>query len=234
MKRTLGIRQRSTFSCAVLLILCCGLALTGCNSASAPPPDTTPPTAPTSLVTTVASSSQINLSWTASTDNVGVTGYKVERCQGAACSNFAQIATPTATSFNDTGLTASTSYSYRVRATDAEGNLSTFSGPSTAMTMASNAAISVSISPRRGGAVISQAIGFTASVQNDVGAAGVTWTKTGGAFTNSRHFRYVLLHNCRFVHSNCYQQRRQHKVGISNRRSDRPHWRHNLSQQSVA
>lgn len=51
--------------------------------------------------------------------------------------------------------------------------------------MASNAAISVSISPRRGGAVISQAIGFTASVQNDVGAAGVTWTKTGGAFTNS-------------------------------------------------
>ena len=42
-----------------------------------------------------ASSSQINLSWTASTDNVGVTGYLVERCQGAGCTNFAQIATPT-------------------------------------------------------------------------------------------------------------------------------------------
>src|ERR1700719_2620511 len=63
-------------------------------------PDTTPPTAPTNLAATAASSSQINLSWTASTDNVGVTGYKVERCQGAGCSNFAQIATPVATTFN--------------------------------------------------------------------------------------------------------------------------------------
>ena len=34
---------------------------------------------------TAASSSQINLTWTASTDNVGVTGYRVERCQGAGC-----------------------------------------------------------------------------------------------------------------------------------------------------
>src|SRR2546421_10975363 len=68
-----------------------------------------------------------SLSWTVSTDNVGVTGYRVERCQGAACSNFAQIAAPTTSAFNDTGLTASTSYSYRVRATDAAGNLSTFS-----------------------------------------------------------------------------------------------------------
>jgi hypothetical protein len=54
--------------------------------------------------------------WTAATDNVGVTGYRVERCAGAGCTNFAQIATPTATSYSDTGLTASTSYSYRVRA----------------------------------------------------------------------------------------------------------------------
>ncbi len=184
-KRTLGIRERSTFCCVVLLILGCGLAFAGCNSNSTPPPDTTPPTAPTNLVTTVVSSSQINPSWTASTDDVAVTGYKVERCQGAACSSFAQIATPTSTSFNDTGLTASTSYSYRVRATDAAGNLSTFSGTSTGTTMSSNAAISVSILPRRGGAVISQTIGFTASVQNAVGSAGVTWTKTGGTFTNS-------------------------------------------------
>ena len=70
---------------------------------------------------------QINLAWTAATDNVGVTGYRVERCQGAGCSNFAQIATPSGTTFNDTGLTAATSYSYRVRATDAAGNLSGYS-----------------------------------------------------------------------------------------------------------
>src|SRR2546421_7625483 len=77
-----------------------------------------------------------SLSWTVSTDNVGVTGYRVERCQGAACSNFAQIAAPTTSAFNDTGLTASTSYSYRVRATDAAGNLSTFSFTATASTAA--------------------------------------------------------------------------------------------------
>jgi len=89
--------------------------------------DTTPPTAPTNLTATAASSTQVNLSWTASTDNVGVTGYRVERCQGAGCTTFAQVATPTATSYNDTGLTSNTSYSYRVRATDAAGNLSSYS-----------------------------------------------------------------------------------------------------------
>ena len=97
--------------------------------------DTTPPTAPSNLTATAASASQINLSWTASTDNVGVTGYLVERCSGAGCTNFAQIGTPTSTSFSDTGLTANTSYSYRVRATDAAGNLSGYSNTATATTL---------------------------------------------------------------------------------------------------
>src|SRR2546425_10789557 len=102
-------------------------------SASTPaPPDTTPPTAPTNLTASAATDTRINLSWTASTDNVGVTGYTVERCQGAACSNFAQIAPPAGTTFSDMGLTASTSYSYRVRATDAAGNLSSYSSSGTA------------------------------------------------------------------------------------------------------
>ncbi len=89
--------------------------------------DTTPPSAPTGLTATVASGSQVNLTWTASTDNVGVTGYRIERCQGSGCSNFTQIATTTGTSYSDTGLTASTSYTYRVRATDASSNLSAYS-----------------------------------------------------------------------------------------------------------
>jgi len=135
--RTQENRTSSAFACAAFLALCLVFLATGCNStSSAPPPDTTPPTAPTSLVATVVSPAQINLSWTASTDNVGVTGYKVERCQGAGCSNFAQIATPTATTLIDTGLTGSTSYSYRVRATDAAGNLSTYSAPATMATPA--------------------------------------------------------------------------------------------------
>src|SRR5580692_11499324 len=108
------------------------------NTASATtltPPDTTPPTAPTNLTATAASTTQINLAWTASTDNVGVAGYKVERCAGAGCTNFAQIATPTATTFNDTGLTSSTSYSYRVRANDAAGNNSAYSNTASATTL---------------------------------------------------------------------------------------------------
>src|SRR5439155_2222178 len=101
-----------------------------------PPSDTTPPTAPSNLTATPASSSQINLAWTASTDNVGVTAYQVERCQGAGCSSFAQIAAPAATAFNDTGLTASTSYSYRVRAADAAANPSPYSNTASATTQA--------------------------------------------------------------------------------------------------
>jgi len=157
--------------------------MSGCSSNSYnPPPDTTPPSAPTGLTATAVSTSQINLSWTASTDNVGVTGYKVERCQGAACSSFVQVATPTTTTFSDTGLTGSTSYSYRVRATDAAGNLSTFSNTSSATT--TTGPISVSITPVRGGATVSQSVNFTASLQNDASAAGVTWTTSGGTFSS--------------------------------------------------
>ena len=99
-----------------------------------PTPDTTPPTQPGTLSATAVSQGEVDLSWGASTDDVGVTGYKVERCQGAGCTNFAQIATPTGTSYKDTSVSASTSYSYRVRATDAAGNLGAYSNTATALT----------------------------------------------------------------------------------------------------
>ncbi|MEQ1545104.1 DUF4082 domain-containing protein [Methyloglobulus sp.] len=89
--------------------------------------DTTPPTVPTGLNAAATGSNQIGLAWTASTDNVAVTGYRVERCQGAGCTNFAQVATSTTTSFGNTLLTAGTTYLYRVQATDAAGNLSAYS-----------------------------------------------------------------------------------------------------------
>jgi len=151
------------------------LPLAGCNSGSyTPPPDTTPPSAPAGFTATAASSSQINLAWAASTDNVGVTGYKVERCQGAACSNFAEMATPTATTFSDTGLTGSTSYSYRVRAADAAGNLSSFSGTATTSTQAA-APVSVSIAPKRAAIAIGQTQTYVATVSNDSQNLGVSW-----------------------------------------------------------
>ena len=103
---------------------------------TAGPPDTTPPSAPSNFNAVAAGSSGIALSWTTSTDNVGVAEYRVERCQGAGCTNFVQVATPAATTFNDSGLTPSTTYRYRVRAADPSGNLSGYSGIATATTPA--------------------------------------------------------------------------------------------------
>ena len=92
--------------------------------------DTTSPTVPAGLTASAASSSQINLSWTASTDNVGVTGYKVYR-------GGTQVGTSAAASYLDSGLAASTSYSYTVAAFDAAGNTSAQSSGASATTLAS-------------------------------------------------------------------------------------------------
>ncbi|MCR8631220.1 DUF7594 domain-containing protein [Paenibacillus radicis (ex Xue et al. 2023)] len=91
--------------------------------------DTTAPTAPTNLGASAASSSQINLSWTASTDNVGVTGYDVYR-------GGSFLKSVTAASTSDTGLSASTTYSYYVKAKDAAGNQSAASNTASATTQA--------------------------------------------------------------------------------------------------
>jgi hypothetical protein len=98
---------------------------------------TTSPSVPTNLQATPVSSSQINLSWTASTDNVGVAGYKIYRCQGSGCSPTTQIATTTTTSYQDTGLTANTSYTYAVSAYDSDGNVSDKSRLVSAKTLSS-------------------------------------------------------------------------------------------------
>jgi chitodextrinase len=99
-----------------------------------PPPDTTPPSVPTGLSATAISSSQINLSWTASTDNVGVTGYRIYRCQGTSCTPSVQVATSATNSYSDTALSASTAYVYAVAAYDAAGNVSAQSTSASATT----------------------------------------------------------------------------------------------------
>ena len=98
-------------------------------------PDTVAPSVPTNLTATVISKSQVNLSWTGSTDNVGVAGYNIERCSGTGCTNFALIATVTGTSYSNTGLTALTTYRYQVKAFDAVPNTSGPSNIATATTL---------------------------------------------------------------------------------------------------
>ena len=92
-------------------------------------PDTTPPTAPTNLVASAARK-KINLTWTASTDDVGVTGYQVWR-SSSATGTFTQIATATSTTYNDNVASRSTWF-YYVKAFDAAGNVSAASPTATA------------------------------------------------------------------------------------------------------
>jgi len=155
--------------------------------------DTTPPTVPSNLTASPASSSQINLAWTASTDSggSGLAGYKIERCTGSGCTSFAEVATTTATSYSNTSLSASTPYTYRVRAYDNAGNNSSYSNTASATTQAapdatpptvtitsptSNPTYSTSSSPL--------SIGGTAS--DNVGVTQVTWANNrGGSGTAS-------------------------------------------------
>ncbi|MDP4500545.1 PQQ-dependent sugar dehydrogenase [Nonomuraea turcica] len=96
--------------------------------------DTTAPTAPGNLAASGTTGTGTALSWTASTDNVGVTGYDILRAPGSSGGAFSQAGTSATTSFTDTGLTANTTYRYQVRARDAAGNLSPVSNTVTVTT----------------------------------------------------------------------------------------------------
>jgi len=88
-------------------------------------PDTQAPTAPGSLVATVVSSSEIDLSWTASTDNVKVDHYKVYRSTNGLA--YSLVGTSTTTGFADLGVPGGTTNTYRVTAVDTAGNESAYS-----------------------------------------------------------------------------------------------------------
>ena len=92
------------------------------------PPDTTPPTAPADLTGSPLGISEIEVSWTASVDDVGPVTYQVYR-------SAALIETTVETTFNDTGLDPGTSYDYTVEAIDGAGNISELVGPVSAETL---------------------------------------------------------------------------------------------------
>lgn len=98
---------------------------------STPPADTQAPSQPTNLSVTGSTSSTVSLSWTASTDNVGVSAYEIY-----VNGNYTTTATSTTTVVN--GLTPSTTYSFYIIARDAAGNLSTQSNSVNGTTTASS------------------------------------------------------------------------------------------------
>ena len=95
-------------------------------------PDTQAPTVPANLAATNISITSLTLTWTASTDNVGVTGYDIY--QNGVKINPSNV---TSTSYNVSGLTAATTYGYSIRAKDAAGNQS---AATTTLNVTTNAA----------------------------------------------------------------------------------------------
>src|SRR6185437_2417550 len=145
--------------------------------------DTQPPKTPTNLTATAVSGSQINISWTASSDNVGVTGYLIERCAGVGCSNFARTVTVSATTYSDTGLVPNTSYTYQVKATDAAGNFSPYSNTATATTQQTIAGLVAAYSFDEG----------SGNTVTDLSGNGNNGTLTNTTWTNSGKFGNALV-----------------------------------------
>jgi hypothetical protein len=97
------------------------------------PGDTEPPTTPTDLSATPAGPHEVDLSWTAATDNIGVASYGVYR-------DGVLIGTASSTTFSDQTAVPDTTYEYAVDAVDAEGNRSALSAPATATTPSTSTA----------------------------------------------------------------------------------------------
>jgi hypothetical protein len=121
--------NRATFyKTARMLVFPTGLTATK-------PIDVTAPSTPSSLAATSPDPSKANLSWSASTDNVGVTGYKIYR-------NNSEIGTSATTSFTDSSTVEATIYNYTVKAYDNAGNFSASSNTATVTTQKTSINIS--------------------------------------------------------------------------------------------
>ena len=171
------------------------------TSASATTPgssgDSQSPTTPGGLTAQAAGSSQIDLAWAASTDNVGVTGYRIERCQGTGCTSFLEIAgtTGTGTVFSNSGLSSNTTYSYRVRAADAAGNLSGYSGVASATTASTISSLVAAYSFNEGTGTTVTDLSGNGNTGTIVGAAWTTAAKYGKALSFNGTTSYVDLGN---------------------------------------
>ena len=138
--------------------------------------DNQAPTAPTGLTAGTVTASQVPLSWTASSDDQGVAGYRVFR--GAA-----QVGEVAGTSYTDPTVAPSTTYSYTVRAYDASGNVSPASGPLTVTTPAASDTTgpTVSLTAPAAGATISGSATIKATAADPSGVAGVQFLLDGSA-----------------------------------------------------
>jgi hypothetical protein len=146
---------------------------TGTTSTS----DTTVPSAPANFAATAPDSTKVNLSWSASTDNVGVAKYRILR-------NDTEIMRENVTSFVDTAVVAGTTYNYKIQAIDAAGNFSAGSTASATVPAAAPALSDVIVTG------ISYANGiFTSTVKNQGTAATPAGVTIGVAYSVDGTFR---------------------------------------------
>ena len=120
-----GLSTATTYSYTVSAFDAAGNNSAPSSALSVTTLDTTAPSVPTGLAASGITATGATISWTASTDNVAVTGYKVFR-------NGVQVGAPAVPTFTDTGLSTATTYSYTVSAFDAAGNNS---APSSALSV---------------------------------------------------------------------------------------------------
>jgi chitodextrinase len=145
--------------------------------------DTTNPTAPTGLTLNSRTMTSISFKWTAATDDVGVTGYKIYR-------GSSQVGTSTGTSYNDTGLSPDTSYTYKVYATDAANHLSVASTAVAFATLADTVAPSVPTNLTSPSQTTSSAnLSWTASTDN-VGVTGYRVYRNGSSIGTTSSTSY--------------------------------------------
>ncbi|MBO3748851.1 glycoside hydrolase family 6 protein [Streptosporangiaceae bacterium NEAU-GS5] len=139
--------------------------------------DTQAPSTPSNLAASGTTSSGTSLAWTASTDNVGVTGYDILQAPGTTGGTFATVGTSATNSFAVTGLAASSTFRFQVRARDAAGNTSAVSNTVTVTTTGGGGTQSLVVSA----AAVSVPEGSTATYTvrlNIAPTANVTVTNT--------------------------------------------------------
>lgn len=143
-----------------------------------PPSDTTPPSAPGGL-TAQGRIGQAQLSWSAATDNMGVTVYNIHRSAGVGVvpTPANRVGQAASTTFIDN--TAAGTYFYVVTALDAAGNVSAPSNEAGATVLTDTTAPAVTLTAPAGGSTLSGVATLSANASDDVAVAGVQFLVTG-------------------------------------------------------
>ena len=152
-----------------------GNGVAGSSCAAPPPPDTIPPTAPTNLAQSNSTNSTITLTWSAATDNVGVSGYGIYN--SSSLINSTQTA-----SYTLTGLTCGQTYSLSVDAYDAAGNRSPPVPISASTSVCDNSPPTVNLTSPTNGSQVSGIQTLSASATDDIAVANVRYQVDGSNF----------------------------------------------------